>query len=113
MECKDSDVQSALSSTRMDDETTGLRNDFEAAVAFLLPTDTVPKKRKEKRTVSEIYATISYENKIQRKQNMTQIGKQGGNLKSGVRKTGVYLLYHKSAEYNFLTYPHKDKLPEN
>ena len=48
----------------MDGKTTGLRNDSEAAVAFILPTDLVPKKRKEKRSVSGISLAKAYENKI-------------------------------------------------
>ena len=36
VDCEDSDVRVALSSIRMDDAPTGLRNYFEVAVAFLL-----------------------------------------------------------------------------
>ena len=85
-----------------DDTPNGLRNDFEAAVALILPTEPVPKKRKEKRSVAEIYTTAADENKtgggnFPRKTNMTQGGKQGGNLNSGVRKCFVLLCYHKPA----------------
>ena len=91
VDCEYSDVRAALSSIRMDDTPNGLRNDFEAAVALILPTDPVPKKRKEKRSVAEIYTTAADENKtgggnFPRKTNRTQGGKQGGNLNSGVRK---------------------------
>ena len=60
---EDSDVQAELSSIGMDDVPCGLRKDFEGAVAFLFTTDLVPKKRKEKRSVEEISATIAKENK--------------------------------------------------
>ena len=64
IDSEESDVQGALYSIRMDGKTTGLRNDSEAAVAFILPTDLVPKKRKEKRSVSGISPAKAYENKI-------------------------------------------------
>ena len=47
----------------MDDAPDGLRNDFKSAVTFLLPTDPVPNKIKETRSVSEISATNVEENK--------------------------------------------------
>ena len=80
----------------MDDAPTSLRNYFEAAEALPLPTKPVPKKRKEKRSVAEISEMISDENKtgggkFPRKTNRTQGRKKGGNLKSGVGKTGVHL----------------------
>ena len=36
--------------------------------------------------------------------------KKGGNVKSGVSKTGVALLYHKMPAYNLPTQPQKDEL---
>ena len=70
----------------MDDAPTVLRNDFESAVGFLIPTGPVPKKSKEKRSVTDITATTSYEKKPPRKNNNTQGGKQGEKLKSCVGK---------------------------
>ena len=64
VDCEDADVRAALSSIRMDDSPTGLRNDSEAAVAFLFPTDLVPNKRKDKRYVAEISATTEDGNKL-------------------------------------------------
>ena len=92
---------------------TGLINDFESAVAFLLLTYPVLKKRNEKRSVAKISATTSDENKIPRKQNRTQGVNQGRNLNSYVMKTGVLLRYHKPAAYNFLTHHQKDELREH
>ena len=76
IDCEDSDVWAALSSIRMDDAPDDLMNDSKAAVAFLLPTEPVPKKeRKEKKlSVAEISATTADESKngrgnFQRKQN--------------------------------------------
>ena len=61
----------------MDDSPNVLRNDSEATVALLLPTDPVPKKRKEKRSIDEIFSTNVDENKtggsnLPRKQNSKQ-----------------------------------------
>ena len=65
-----------------------------------MSTNPVPKKRKDKRSVAEIFATIVYKNKtegdnIPRKQNKTQGRKQGWKLKTGIGKKCVHLRYHK------------------
>ena len=62
MDCEESDVQSSHYSIMMDDAPTGLSNYFEAVVEFLLKTNQVPKKRKDKRSLAEISATTSDEN---------------------------------------------------
>ena len=86
---EDSVVQAELYSIKMDDAPNGIRNEFEAAVAFLLPTNPVTKKSKDKKSVAEISAMTADENKCgernyPRKQNSTQVRKQGGNLNSGI-----------------------------
>ena len=54
IDCNDKDVTTAVSHIRLDDTTnavgnpSGTRNDFERAVAFLLPTNPVGKKRRGK-----------------------------------------------------------------
>ena len=48
-----------------------------------------------------------------RKQNRTQGGKKGCNLKSDVGKSGVTLRYHKTAAYKFLTHPQNDELRDH
>ena len=52
--CNDKDLSAALSSVSLDDNANGMINEFEKAVAFLLPTD--PVKNKKKRG----HAQISY-----------------------------------------------------
>ncbi len=60
IDCADKDVTTAVSRIRLDDTTnaqgnpSGTHNDFERAVAFLLPTDPVRKKRREKRQAAQI-----------------------------------------------------------
>ena len=86
----------------MDDAPYGLRNDFKAAVAFILPTEPVSDKIKYKISVAKISAMATDENKIgggnfPRGGNVKEGKKQGGNLKSGVRKCSVPLRYHKLA----------------
>ena len=56
VDCEYSDIRAELSSIRVDDTPDGLRNDFKSVVALLLPTDPVPKKIKEKRSLAEISA---------------------------------------------------------
>ena len=41
-ECPDKDVTAAIAAIRLDNNAGGMRNDFERAVAFLLPTDPTP-----------------------------------------------------------------------
>ena len=104
---EDSDVLSALFSIRMDDVPNSLINDLESEVALLFPTDVVPKKSKEKRSVDEISATTADENKngggnFPRGGSCTQGRKQGGNLTSGVGKSSVPLCYQKPAAYKII-----------
>ena len=68
----------------MDDSPNVLRNDSEATVALLLPTDPVPKKSKLKLSVAEISATTLDENKtdggnFQRKKIGHKAGSKVGN----------------------------------
>ena len=82
IEVADPDVKAAIAAIKLDDSPTGLRNDFERAVALLLPTDPVAKKQKGKRSQAEI---------------------SSANLKEGRGKTGVELRYYTPAEYRNLT----------
>ena len=66
IQVEDSNVKAALSSIRMDDTANGMRNNFELAVAFLLPTDPVEKKRaKSKRPIAEISAALAEDSRKQ------------------------------------------------
>eukprot|EP00956_Cyclotella_meneghiniana_P044140 scaffold303339_cov89-Cyclotella_meneghiniana.AAC.1 len=78
IQSSDSDVKAALAAIKLDDNPTGMRNDFEAAVAFLLPVDPVKNKQK-KRPSAEISAT-------------------GGKTSKGP-KTGVELRYYTPKEF--------------
>ena len=99
IQADDSNVKAALSSIRMDDTPTGMRNNFEAAVAFLLPTDPVVKKGKGKRTNAEISAAAGD-------------AKQMGTLKAGRGSTGVEFRYYEPKEFRKLTQEQKDELME-
>lgn len=101
IEVGDADVKAALAAIRSDDTPTGMRNNFEAAVAFLLPTDPVKKKgRKSKRNAAEISSTQA-------------TGASGPPLKSGVGTTGVALRYHSPKEYAKLSEEQRDELREH
>ena len=100
IQCGDPDVKAALSSIRLD--TTGpnaMRNNFELAVAFLLPVDPVAKKRKANKG-NVRGATIS------------SVGSSASGLKPNKGKTGVELRYYKKSEYHRLTDEQKFELRE-
>ena len=99
IQADDSNVKAALSSIRMNDTPTGMRNNFEAAVAFLLPTDPVPKKGKGKRANAEISATAGE-------------SKHLGTHKAGRGSTGVDFRYYEPKEFRKLTQEQKDELME-
>ena len=48
VDCKESDVIAALCSITVDNAPNVIKNDFEAAEAFILPTDLVRKKYKRR-----------------------------------------------------------------
>jgi hypothetical protein len=83
IEVSDAEVRAAISSIKLDDSPTGLREDFERAVAFLLPLDPVAKKSKGKRAQAEI--------------SDTELKQSRGP------KTGVDLRYYKLAEWKKLS----------
>ena len=108
IDCSDRDVVTALSHIRMDDGAAGMRSDFERAVAFLLPTDPVKKKRGgSKRNAGHISST-------------TAAGGGGGKNEGTKTKktrfkptfgaTGVEFRYYKTAEFNKLTNEQKEEL---
>lgn len=74
----------------------GKRNDFEAAVAYLLPNDPVDRKKKGagKRTGAEI--------------SSTEVGSFGS--KKGIGMTGVHLRWHKPSEFKKLSEEQKEEL---
>ena len=74
----------------------GKRNDFEAAVAYLLPNDPVARKKKGtgKRTSAEI--------------SSAEVSSFGS--KKGIGKTGVHLRWHKISEFKKLSDEQKEEL---
>ena len=102
IKCNAAEVQAAVAAIRGDDiagpPLAGKRNNFEEAVAYLLPTDPVEKKsRKSKRGAAEISSTTA----------------GSTPLKSGVGKTGVALRYHSPKDYAKLTTEQRDELREH
>ena len=53
-ECPDKDVSAALAEIRLDDGAAGMRSDFERAVAFLLPTNPIKKRKRSNRGTATI-----------------------------------------------------------
>ena len=110
IDCNDRDVTTTLSHIRLDDSPTGMRSDFERAVAFLLPTDPIKKKRGGKRVAGLISST-----------NATTPGGGGGKDKSKKKTrfkttsgtTGVEFRFYKPAEFHKLTQEQKDELREH
>ena len=80
-----------------DNGDTGKRNNFENAVAYILPKKTVLKRRSTKNnTISQ--AQISDTNAT------------GFGSKTGIRKTGVHLRWHEKSEYMKLNKDQKQEL---
>ena len=105
IECNDLGVKTALSHIRLDDGATGMRSSFERAVAFLLPTDPV-RKRKVKRGAAQISAVGAGNPKA-------GDGKGDGRsvrFKPTTGKTGVEFRYYKASEFNKLTQEQRTEL---
>jgi hypothetical protein len=92
IEVSDAEVRAAISSIKLDDSPTGLRESFERAVAFLLPLDPVARKSKNKRAQAEI--------------SDTELKQSRGP------KTGVDLRYYKLAEWKKLSDEEKAEVRE-
>ena len=98
LQCSDPELRAAIAAINQDAGPTGKRNDFEAAVAFLLPTDPVAKKRNAgaKQGNAQISDTTA---------DVAAFG-----AKPGIGKTGVALRYHKHKEFHALTPEQRDEL---
>ena len=100
IQCNDPELQASLAAIRKDDATpSGMRNNFENAVTFLLPSCPVAKKRKTTGSGGNFNAEISFTN-----------AQDGTKKRTG--KTGVELRYHKKEEYGQLDINQKDELRE-
>jgi len=103
IQCSDAGLQAAMASVKTDNAPDGLRNNFEATAAHLLPYDPVAKKRQAsgKRGAAQISGL-----------DTDKDGTTGSATthKAGIGKTGVHLRYHKTEEYHKLTKEQKDEL---
>ena len=100
IQCSDPELQAALASIKTDNGLEGMRNNFEATAAHLLPYDPVAKKRSsgQKRCSAQISSVVDTSNATMKKPS--------------IGKTGVHLRYYKTAEYRNLNREQKDELRE-
>ena len=89
-----------MASIKTDNGPEGMRNNFEATAAHLLPYDPVAKKRSngQKRGAAQISSVMDPT------PNTTK--------KPSIGKTGVHLRYYKTGEYRNLTNEQKEELKE-
>jgi len=102
IECSDAELQAALSRVKTD--TGGLRDDFERAVAVLLPTDPVARKR-----------PTSGEKRRRADTSDTTADVSGASASDKVAHgpiTGVELRFHQSNECKLLSPEEKSELKE-
>ena len=100
IQCSDAGLQAAMASIKTDNGPEGMRNNFEATAAHLLPYDPVAKKRSngQKRGAAQISSVMDPT------PNTTK--------KPSIGKTGVHLRYYKTGEYRNLTNEQKEELKE-
>jgi hypothetical protein len=101
----DPGLQAGLANVRLDKQHGGMRSDFEATVAHILPYCPVAKKRTTgvKRGAADISVTFV-------EAATAEIASFGA--KSGVGKTRVHLRFHKHAAYQQLSSEQKAELKE-
>ena len=105
IQTSDAGLQAAMAQVNSDDANpNGKRNNFEAAVAYLLPYDPVAKKRNQatKRTADEANVGDA----------TADVGATdaGFGTKPGLGKTGVHLRYYEEAEYKKLPKAQQEEL---
>ena len=100
IQCSDPGLQAAMPSIKTDNGLEGMRNNFEATPAHLLPYDPVAKKRSsgQKRGSAQISSVVDTPNATMKKLS--------------IGKTGVHLCYYKTGEYRNLSREQKDELRE-
>jgi hypothetical protein len=105
IQCDDAGLQAAKASINTDKTPNGLRQDFEATAAHLLPYDPVQKKRVDhaggKRGSADISDTTGDD------ANVSSFG-----AKKGTGSSGVSLCYHAKAEHVTLDKAQKNELRE-
>ena len=94
IQCSDPGLQAAMASIKADNGLEGMRNNFEATAAHLLPYDPVAKKRGSAQISSVMDPSPTT------------------TKKPSIGKTGVHLHYYKSGEYRNLTNEQKEELKE-
>ena len=89
-----------MASIKTDNGLEGMRNNFEATAAHLLPYDPVAKKRSswQKRGSAQISSVMDTSNATMKKPS--------------IGKTGIHLRYYKTGEYRNLAREQKDELRE-
>ena len=100
IQCSDPGLQAAMASIKTDNGPEGMRNNFEATAAYLLPYDPVAKKRSggQKRGSAQISSVMD--------------PSPTTTKKPSIGKTGVHLCYYKTGEYRNLTNEQKEELKE-
>jgi hypothetical protein len=106
IENNDPRLQAAMAAVRTDKAPGGMRNDFEACVAHIVPYCPVAKKRTAgtKRGAAE----ISEVNADAEEAEVSAFGTKSGKGS----KTGVHLRYYEGPKYNRLSEEEKDELRE-
>ena len=100
IQCSDPRLHAAMASIKTDNGLEGMRNNFEATAAHLLPYDPVAKKRSggQKRGSAQISSVMD--------------PSPTTTKKPSIGKTGVHLHYYKTGEYRNLTNEQKEELKE-
>ena len=107
IETSDPRLQAAMESVRSDTGPTGMSSDFEAAVAHLLPSCPVARKKAANKRPSNQISSVETENG----DSKAVVGAFGGKVGKG-SKTGVQLRYHTKKEYSTLSQEEKEELSE-
>ena len=100
IQCSDPGLQAAMASIKTDNGLEGMRNNFEATAAHLLPYDPVAKKRSsgQKRGPAHISSVMDTSN--------------ANTKKPSIGKTGVHLCYYKTGEDRNLSNEQNEELKE-
>ena len=98
IQCSDAGLQAAMAKVKTYNGPQGMRNNFEATAAHLLPYDPVAKKRSsgQKRNSTQISSVVETSNATTKKPS--------------IGKTGVHLHYYKAAEYKAINQEQKDEI---
>lgn len=108
IQCADATLQAAIAAVRQDKGPDGMMSDFEAAVAYLLPSDPVAKKRVAGAKRGQgLISDASGEEKTEVNADVSST-----TAKPARGATGVEFRFYKKKEYDKLTQAQKDELRE-